>query len=207
MVIILDTTELFRDPHLSGPDWLLVATFLERVDAHLIVPEVVLDEAARHFESKLTQALDAVSRAQGQIKKLVPDALLPLPAMDVPQLQGEYRQALEARLGQMGAMIAPHSVILLDTILQRSLTGRKPFGSHTDRGFRDAVLWESALRAIPEGTDQVLLISSNTSEFSDGRELAGDLRDDLVVSGLAPESVHLCIDVRDLVERFVQPLM
>src|SRR5205823_4585162 len=69
MIVVIDTTELFKDPYLTGPDWILLQEFLRDGLTTLVVPQIVVQETLNHFPEQLAAAANEVRRGLGKLRK------------------------------------------------------------------------------------------------------------------------------------------
>lgn len=206
MFIVIDTTETFDDPLLMGPNWTFVQCYLRREIATLVVPEIVILETINHFPKKLREIAGEVGRSIGRLKKIVPNAVLSAPEMDIEKETTQFTEALYARLNEMGARIPTFKHIEIGRVVQRSLDRRKPFDAHGHRGFRDAILWETILELARKNEGElILLVTENTNDFGPHRGLAADLVDDLKRNGIAADQVTVCKCLHELVETYLIP--
>lgn len=180
-VVVVDTTTIFDDLRLTHTHWIQLLTLCAKNEIRLIVPEVVLREAVRHWKKQGDQAL---KNAHDEIKKLAGFGLEagegpPADLIDVDT----HEQYVRARLEKVGAELPklPASGTP-EKLLERDLGGRKPFAS-SGKGFRDALNWETILELAAESqVGQIYWVSKNSNDFGDGKgalhpDLADELRD------------------------------
>jgi hypothetical protein len=91
-------------------------------------------------------------------------------------------------------------------IIQKALHKKPPF-AEKDRGFKDAVIWESVKQAFLDNKDHsIAFISSNTTQFCDGKNsLKKELKEELTEQEL--HSVLMFDSVEGFLERFAYPLI
>lgn len=182
--IVPDTTELERAQVLTSGGWGDLLNRCRRGDLRIVVPDVVIREAARHFGPAVAKELAPSTRLLETLRSLgvadLPDLEEVRSAIGDPQ--AFYIERLRSRLERHDAVVAPVPEVSQEQILARDLAGRKPFIA-SGKGYRDALIWETVLelvRSLPEG-DVVYLVTKNKGDFAnDDGGLAADLDADLV---------------------------
>ena len=170
--IVPDTTEVDRTDALTGGGWGELLTRCRRGDVSVVVPDVVIREAARHFGPAVKTDLVPTKR---RLKMLQALGLTDLPDLDVVSEAigdpGEfYVDRLRKRLEDHGAAISPLPAVGHEQLVSRDLAGRKPFraaskGEKGGRGYRDALIWETILelvRSLPED-EQIYFIGRKSA--------------------------------------------
>ena len=76
-------------------------------------------------------------------------------------------------------------------LVARALRGRKPFDSSGKRGFRDAIIWETALEQLEKFQCNAILVTRNKADFGEDGSLAKDLSDDLADRELPANCVRI----------------
>lgn len=182
--VLLDTSILVADWLLRGP----AATFILRESSQhrlrLVVPELVIKEAAHVYERRLTVTTKKLHTAarehrrvslDAQRNRRIEDLIAELAALRAP---GAYEQALRDVLDSAQAEIAPVPDTTHEQILDRAFRGRRPFDIDGRAGYRDALIWETVLRAAA-ATGPVALVTANSTDFAASRKRPQDLADDL----------------------------
>ena len=94
----------------------------------------------------------------------------------------------------------------VDDLVNRSLSGRKPFDGEGRKGFRDAVIWEEILDAVRrEGIGEMILISGNSNDFGKDSALHPGLQEELEALGVAGKAIHLVESVGAFTKLHVRP--
>lgn len=200
--IVPDTAEVDRAHALTSRGWGELLIRCRRGDVKIVVPDVVIREAARHFGPAVHTQLAPSSRLVRMLNVL---GVTDLPDLDaITEAIGEpaefYAAHLRRRLESHGAVVAPVPEVSQEQILARDLAGRKPFRSggkgQSGKGYRDTLIWETILelvRDLPE--DEIIyFVTTNTDDFGKGKDggLADDLEEDLVALG-RPGSVEVVL--------------
>lgn len=206
MLIVIDTTETFKEPLLTGPDWSLVKSLLSRDVATLVVPEVVVEESIKHYPDKLREALDESRRSLGRLRKLLPEPLAEdIPEIDVDVETAAYVARLSQRLLDLRARRPPYLEIGIMPLVRRSLARRRPFDGKGQRGFLDAVLWETIFALLRESDEKVIIVTGNTLDFGEHGSLTQHLVEDLVGGGFASDRVVVCAGIHRFVDEYAKP--
>lgn len=206
MIIVVDTTELFDDLSLRGPDWILLDDFLKREEAILVIPRIVVEEAANHFVKQLAEHLRTAERSLRILRNLLhrSDGFT-MCNVDEQQAVEEYQQALTARLRELQAQQPDYQRVPVENLVNRALKGRRPFDAKGHVGFRDALIWEAVLAMVQVYSDPIILVTRNMNDFGKHGELHSDLVADLVHLGVCPERVRVSAGLHKLIEEHVKP--
>lgn len=208
MIVVLDTTETFSDHRLEGPSFSLLETYLRRTSSRLAVPSIVIEETVKHFRERLRQYVrDANWSLKGIQKLLASDNFESAVTIDESDAVNEYRRFLTARIKQLGGSVIDCANVTLPLIIDRSLHRRKPFDGEGQKGFRDAVLWETVLRELiaVENEVTVAFVTKNTKDFGDKEKLSDDLREDCCNIGKSEQCVRLFEGLKSFIEAEVKP--
>ena len=205
MIIIIDTTETFGDFTLSGAHWKLVEEFLGRENALLVVPEVVVEETVNHFREKLEEAARDQAAASRTLSTLT-GAQVETKIIDIADSIAQYRTRLKERLERLSAQSLPMAGVDVTTLVARALRHEPPFDREGQRGFRDAVLWESLLTFLKINRTQAYFVTRNVRDFCEqGGQLHVSLKRDLEALGTPAVSVDICRGLKELIEKHLRP--
>jgi hypothetical protein len=204
MKVIIDTTTLVSDLRLSGSHF---ATFLQWLKAErheLVVPAVSVEETVNKFSERLTELLKSARQAERDLRALLrtDDPLLRLP--DQKQEIARYRLFLSTQLAKMGARIAAFPSISHKAVVERALARKKPFAT-SGAGYRDFLIWRTVVAEAVTGNFEVVFITNNTRDFTDGAKLHPDLLADLRSSSIDPSRVTWIASIHDFNERYILP--
>ena len=117
-----------------------------------------------------------------------------------------YRTSLEDRLKNLRAMNIDYDDIPHENIVQRILGKKKPFGKK-DKGYKDALIWESILKILNYEGDFVIFITYNSADFANKEQtkLHPDLISDLEDKGFDAEAVVISNGMSDFTSKCVEP--
>jgi PIN domain len=178
-VVIVDTTEFFKDPLLAGAPWLRTRTRTLKRQVSLWIPEVVIMEAVRHYRAKLDEHIAKLSSLprlawdEGYVRGIAEARDL------ISQLKEGYEQWLRDRLQRAGAEILPLPAMPHAEMAERAMREEKPFRMRGDKGpdgYRDMLLWASVVEFAIfdlEPDDTLILVTGNYRDFCD-RDQASD---------------------------------
>jgi hypothetical protein len=176
VLVILDTTETFSDPFLKNGAFTVLRSLVSKGLITLIVPTIVVEETINHYRRNLENAV----RAIGPLKRLTPTLFENFPEIDVDLCVQDYSCSLLARLQELGVRQPNYNGVSINALVARALRGRKPFDSNGQRGFRDAIIWETILQQLKESRCAAILVTRNKTDFGEDGSLAKDLTDDLI---------------------------
>jgi len=206
VLIVLDTTETYTDLRLDSPDFRLLNTYVVRHPVKLFIPEIVVRETINHFRETFVRSVSALKDAVGAIARLAPHTEVNLfPDIDIDKELASYELHLSHRLSGLRAKRESHANVTVDQLVDRALQRRKPFDSAGERGFRDALLWETVLQIVLAHQEPLVLVTRNKKDFGEHDSLAQDLQHDLVAVGLDHRQVTICAGLSQFVTEIVKP--
>lgn len=188
--IVLDSNIWIREVGLQSKNGAAVRHFLSRVDATVVIPEVVELEVKRTLTEKV---LDQRRAIETNYRRLLP-IMGTLPALDLPS-EEEVREAVAERILDLDV---PTRRMDLDIEAARSsmlkaIDHLPP--SRSKEQFRDGVIWANCLELLREGN--VYLVTDD-SDFYEGRNHAKGLARELVAEVSAGDCTGEMKLVRDL---------
>ncbi len=177
MFVVIDTNVILRDPLLRDHKWQVAKHAVEGKRLQLVLPEVVRLEAIGGFRRSHDVKISAIKRelrkSSGRAKDAA-KALLQVYAEEVDQ----YEAVLDARLREIGFQLAapPESPHL--EVTQRAVSRIAPFDENGG-GYRDTLIWLTALEQIQDSQyDDLILISDDTVFTNRRSELQDELSDE-----------------------------
>ena len=193
MIVVLDTSELWSDPWLRSAPVRLLHEILQKSGSRLVLPDVVVLELQRHYVKEVERSSSQVERHVRTLNRLRPRGQRPfIPDLPEPAAFAQaYGTGLIERVRELGGEVSASEGLSVPTLLERALEGRRPFNEDGKKGFRDTLIWEHVLRLASEGTETVVLVTSNTKDFCADGGLHPHLHDDLKRRGIAPERVRV----------------
>lgn len=196
--IVVDTS-IMREVggDLTRGDWPALRAAARLGSCTLHLPAVVLQELVDHRRRDLAR-LDKTERQAAQLRDRLRLSNTGTAAMHVSlsrakieELCDLYGRELTEWFHDVGSVLH-HPRVTHQELVERLLRRRRPF-TEGEKGYRDALVWYSALERADYG--RVILATSNTGDFAksvDGSfELADDLAADLDAAGLPPASLAL----------------
>lgn len=201
MLVILDTTETYKDLLLENIAFSVVSSLVSKGLITLIVPKIVVEETINHSRKELEDAVKAV----GLLKRLAPSLVENLPQADLESCVQSYTETLFARLEELGARQPGYDMLDIDALVTRALQGGKPFDSSGRRGFRDAVIWETVLHELNRTQQDAVLVTRNTNDFGEDGDLATDLRRDLATRGFPADCIRVSAGIAKCLHQYLEP--
>lgn len=181
-IVFLDTTALYADLSMSGVHFRILFAGVQHLKVELMVSQVTLDEAARHFGDRRQKAVDDLRAAYRELLR-IGELGLGEPNVDVV---GFY-PFLDREHWRVAPTVLPYPDVTHEALVDRDLSRRKPF-TDKGKGYRDALIWLSLVEALRRagGPKRVALVSGNSKDFTENDMLHADLASDLRAKG-APE--------------------
>jgi hypothetical protein len=141
-IVVLDTNALVRDWHFKAPSLSSLFDLGRRSELRIVVPEVVVLELVNKYREEVLSVDEDLKKSGAQLDRLGLVSQLPkIGANEAAQrYEGWLREHLSAARVQVAAIPDIPHLELLVRVLQR----RRPF-SAGDKGYRDALIWESVL--------------------------------------------------------------
>jgi hypothetical protein len=183
VLIFLDTTELYKDYRLKKPDFTLLREFLNHSNAKLCIPSIVVEESANHLREAIAKDVNQLNSVGRSLQRLIPDYKPVKVDIDPTAEAQRYKKELTESLKYVATFI-PYDDVKVRIVVERALARRKPFDGNGQKGFRDALLWESLLTVLAAEKQPVILITNNTDDFGEHGKLAADLQADVTTLGL-----------------------
>lgn len=199
MKIVLDTNIIFDNWFLDGPNFKVVEQLIKLGVCELVIPQIVIFEVKNKYREELKKNTAVI----GHLNTLLPIDKR-IAHLNIDELCNNYEAYLTKKLRELKAEIPSYSDIPQDDIVARLFQRRKPFNKvkTSDRGYRDALLWEVILRNVVKKGDTTFLITNNVNDFAEDDkpdQLHEDLREDLKNIGLDNTAVCLCSNLTEWV--------
>lgn len=184
ILMLLDTTVLWTDPWLEAPDVRALLT-LSHHGVQVLIPNIVLLEQERHVREEVETCIKNTMRSLGKLSRLT-GRMFPNPFhnFDSGEAAKQYAQEMRKRLETAGAIVPATPKVSHGELVDRAIHRKRPF-DNAGRGYRDALIWYSAMEAIDSveaGDDvQFICVTDNITDFGDKEgNLHSDLRDQVV---------------------------
>jgi len=174
----------------------LIEKLIASGECKLMVPEIVILETRNLYKERISELIQEIKKFNGLI-----GAEYSIEVPDIDQICKDYESKLDNRLTTLSADRLIFSDIPQITIVLRALARKRPFHK-SDRGFRDALIWECILKVANSG-NTTFFVSENTKDFcSKGSidQLHPDLLEDLEAKQLPGNCVCICHDIKGLVD-------
>ncbi|MCZ6679763.1 MAG: PIN domain-containing protein, partial [Candidatus Poribacteria bacterium] len=179
-LLLFDTNVLWGDPWFEAPDTQALL-MLNGHGVQVLVPDLVLREQENHVRREVSGDMKAVKRSLGKLSQLTNRSFSD-PLRDVtPEAAAEnYAKEIRKRLESTGTVILPMPEVSHAELSARAVLKRRPF-SDNGKGYRDSLIWYSALEAIGETNDtHLIIVSKNVKDFGNMQGgLHSDLQDDV----------------------------
>ncbi len=192
-IICVDTTELFQAPGLDRAGWPELLAWCRREAVTVVLSEVVLREADRHYREKALEELQGLRRSVQRFEHLEQGRQLDLEPL-AAELTTSISKHLEGRrktLLEHGVVILPIPTVPHGKLLDRDLAHGKPF-QESGKGYRDALTWEALLGFLADEPPQNVFLVSGDADFAaraDKETLDAQLADEVRALGHRAELV------------------
>jgi predicted nucleic acid-binding protein len=175
VLVIVDANIIMKDTILRHRKWKSAQDAIAAERLRLILPEVARLEAIggyrRDHEEKIRQVKSVIRKSTDRAKKAA-EALLQVYAEEIDA----YEAILDARLLEIGFEIPEPTEHAHLYLTERAVNRRPPFDENGG-GYRDTLLWLTALEQVEEAPFSNLLLVSDDGVFTRrSRDLAEELR-------------------------------
>ncbi|WP_066042309.1 PIN domain-containing protein [Herbiconiux solani] len=175
MLVIVDANVIMKDAILRDRKWRVAKDAVDADRLRLVLPEVARLEAIggyrRDHEDKIRQVKGVIRKSTNRAKAAA-ESLLRVYADEVDQ----YESILNTRLHEIGFLIAePPDRTHID-MTERAINRLAPF-DESGGGYRDTLLWLTALEQVDEPPFENLVLVSDDSVFTKrSSDLTAELR-------------------------------
>jgi PIN domain len=206
-IIVLDTSVLVPDFRLRSPLFRGVLRTAQDLGDDIYIPKIVVDELLNKFREELQTSCDSLRRYESKIRGLI-DSRLRERTINVAEQVALYSDWLRGELSRNKIQSIDYPNMSHEPLVKRALARRKPFSPEGQRGYRDAVLWETILKWGKVRRDEILFVSKNTRDFADpedAHKLHPHLIEDLRSLRHGKSSVQFFSGFEDLLARALSP--
>jgi PIN domain len=171
--LILDTNALFaavyRTPGfaipLNGPfEELMLLTRLGEV--RVVISEICIRETERRLRRECDPTFTGRARAAGARAKLGLSA--DSTSAEVAGCLADWRERFESVLKEHGVELVPAPEVDQAELLERLFREQRPFTGKGDDGYRDSLIWETALEEARDANSGIL-VSNDRRAFASSR--------------------------------------
>lgn len=158
--ILFDTNAVYNDYLLKSPRIESLKRYVSSTQSVILIPSILKDEIYKQYRKDWNQAVVELSRVNRKFNNLV----------DIKHHENEamriFNESWNDFIASTSSVELDSSLLELSDLIKRSIQEEKPFGEHS-RGFRDALLWLTALKYLskqPNSYD-LIFISNNSEDF------------------------------------------
>ena len=204
MHIILDASAIIAEDFGRSVRFRTLLAASKALDYEVIVPSLAIAETVGKFHREIGKEDNSVRRVLGQLSKLLGRRIDPTVVGIDPGSESEsFKSALESRLQYSEVIILSYPDVAHEDIAERAISRRRPFDQNGS-GYRDTLIWLSALKLAGETGGQIILVSED-GDFGTANGLHGDLTNDLVEAGHPKDKVMLSKSLSNVIDEYVLP--
>ncbi|WP_433828664.1 PIN domain-containing protein [Actinoplanes sp. CA-015351] len=173
---VVDTTSTYVDVMMRSTPWMQLLTLCHSSRLQVVLPDVVLQETARHWGAEAREAIKTANAKIGGLKSswekltafgIDASSLVDsTPVTDTPD-KAKFEKETREKLMFLGVQVAPlPEHVDINLVLQRDLARQKPFTS-TGKGFRDTLVWESTKQVVADSHagDKIFLVTASSTDY------------------------------------------
>jgi len=164
MRVVLDSNILCRDLRLDGTYFRTFLSSLRNAGHSLYIPQVVIEEVVNKYGEEFRKLHTLITKmGYAMPVSLESDRLI----TDARAAKEEYRNYLRNILSRANCSFLDYPEVSHEVLSGRAIQRIRPFRAN-DRGYRDALIWESILQLAAESTEiPIAFITSNKKDFAD----------------------------------------
>lgn len=198
--ILIDTNIYYGDLYLRGKKFLALRRLLNMTGARVLLPSVVREEVKKKYKEQIEKHNSSLEN----MRRIYGDAITV--NFDKDKLIDNFNRNIDSKSHGSdfaGFIDFDSSSIPMHRLLERAVQNRAPFGK-SDKGFRDAVIWESGLAFVRENKVKMplILVSNNSEEFGKG-DLSDDLKKEADSAGV---DVYYYDTLEEMLQKHTQPI-
>lgn len=162
--IVLDTNVLHNDWNLTGTRLTLLTESAQKLNHQVCVPMVVVDELVHQYQTEIQDKADAYNKALKSLSHM--RTPLAYAKLDVQNEKDTYKEWMKQELASKNVRVLPYPSTKHDYLVSKELGQLKPF-LNSEKGYRDALIWESVKECKKKiGAEPLIFVSDNTNDFA-----------------------------------------
>jgi hypothetical protein len=174
----------------------------------LVIPQLVIDEETNKCREAIAKIQHVLKQQLQEFQRWTGEGLsLPVTDDKVQSTIATYEQTLKDTLLRTGATIRSYPTTSHEQLVAKCLARKRPFSEDRQKGYRDALIWESILEILVE--DEVAFITNNSNDFfeKDKLVLHPHLLEDLLRDNIDANQITVFKDLHSFVDVYVKPTM
>jgi len=166
VIAFLDANVLMQDPMCAGTTWQVFAHAPDSWQLRLVTSEIAVAEAVAGYKREINMAIEKLSSISGNWDRI--GALADANSTKAALLERAERSQsnLEGSLGAAGVEILKAPDVPHMDVVARSTARRRPCDQAGD-GYRDTLIWLTALKVAEDSPGEQLIFVTNDSDFMD----------------------------------------
>ncbi len=191
MIVILDSTVFDQQPHPVGMIWNRLRDWKDRETARILVPRIVIEEAARSFRSSLRETSQNLDANLRRMNKLLPNhSDWRHPPINLDDAEANYTQSLLTDLRQYRIEVVEHGGLSL------------PF--RPEQSTKGAIIWELVQKFLRETDHSATIISRNTREFGRASQMPAFIASEFERQGISSHRIQQYSRLQTFVKEYVR---
>ena len=205
--IVVDSTVFGDPPNPQGRLLKQLGEYARQTSSRIYVPTVVDKECRTRIAGAAEEAHRKLSIDVKRLRKLGLDGI---PVPDLDEMRESALQLWDSRLSELGVQVVPTPATPHDDIVDKLHAGASPFihgGDRREDGYRDYLVWRSAIDAARASDDGSAVFVSSDRAFGGKRkrtDLAEELQAEAADSGV---TLHWRQDLYQFLETEAQPCL
>jgi hypothetical protein len=175
MLVVLDANILIKDPILRNPKWSAAKDAIAADRLRIVLPEVARLEVIAGYHREHEEKVERIKSVLRKSTKRAKEAALPLLSVYSAEIEA-YESILWSRIRDIGIDVAAPPDHDHLSITNRAVARQAPFDL-TGGGYRDTLVWLTAIEQIDEPPFNDLTLASDDDIFTVRvADLAAELR-------------------------------
>ena len=204
MHIVLDASAIISENYGRSTQFRTLLLASTALDYRVCVPNVAMTETVAKFSRDFDRDFNLTRRELGKLAKLLDRRLDPAIADLALEVEREtFESSLVASLNYVDATFLEYPTTAHQEVAHRAVSRKRPFNDKGS-GYRDTLIWLSALDLARQTEGQIILLTED-GDFGNDEGLHKDLIDDLVREGHQEDKIRLFRSLSEVIDQHIRP--
>ena len=191
MIVFIDSTEFLKDPFATKMSWDRLKDWRDCDWARIIVPQIVIEDAARQYRASLEEVGRKLNRSFHRASTLLPDREWSLPSIPVDGAEDQYRKSLSERLKRLHIEQPDHAGSVLV--------------AHPARSIKASIVGQLISSYLTDQEMIAVIITGSSRDFGIPSKPAPEFIAYLEKQGIGPDRIQIFRSLFDFLKAHVQP--
>lgn len=187
MDIILDTNIFRNDLFFKSKDFEVLNDYLKKTDSRFVVFQIIIEEINGLYRRLLEEEQNNYNKYRKALNQSLNREYIEEINIQIDEEIKKYIEFIYKKMNINDGKVIPYKNEYLPEIIKRAISRLKPFKDE-DKGFRDTIIWLTALDYCQKSHEkQIIFISNNPKDFGDiqdSTKLHQNLKDECDALGI-----------------------